>query len=108
MNSVHGLLSFRVATNLISINSPQIWIQIVVLKVPTSYPLVKGHSGSQLVQSVSHFVPKKHLGANRRVENYILKSAVFGKPPEKGYFVFYILSVEVIERKEAHSSSSIQ
>ena len=38
------------------------------------------------------------------MENYILKSAVCGKPPEKGYFIFYILSVRVIERKEAHRS----
>ena len=40
------------------------------------------------------------------METYILKSAVFGKPPEKGYFIFYILNVWVIERKEAHRSSS--
>ena len=84
----------------------QIWIQIVVFKVPTSHPLTKDHSGAQLVQSGTHFAPKEQLRATRRVENYILKSAVFGKPPEKGYFTFYILSVRVIERKEAQRYSS--
>ena len=86
----------------------QIWIEIVGLKVPTSHPLTKGHSGAQLVQSSTHFVPKEQLRATRRVENYILESSVFGKPPEKVYFIFYILSVQVIERKEAHSSSATQ
>ena len=65
-----------------------------------------GHSGAQLVQSRTHFVPKEKLRATTRVEKYILKSAVFGKPTEKGYFIFYILIVWVIERKEAHRSSS--
>ena len=55
-----------------------------------------GHSGAQLVQSGTHFVPKEQLRATRRVKNYILKSAVFGKPPEKVYFIFYILIVWVI------------
>ena len=58
-----------------------------------------GHSGDQLVQSGTHFVPKEKLRATRIVEKYILKSAVFGKPPEKGYFIFYILSVRVIKKK---------
>ena len=51
-----------------------------------------GRSGAQLVQSGTHFVPKEQLRATRRVENYILKSAVFGKPPEKGYLIFYNIS----------------
>ena len=95
ISSVHGSLLFRVVTT--SYLSPR--IQIVVLKVPTSHPLTKGHSGAQLVQYGNNFVPKENLRDTRRVENYILKSAVFGKPPEKGYFIFYILSFWVIERK---------
>ena len=109
MNSVHGSLSFHFfrKPDLYHL-AVQIWIEIVGLKVPTSHPLTKGHSGAQLVQSSTHFVPIEKLRATRRVENYILMSAVFGKPPEKGYFIFYIPSVRVIERKEAHSSSSTQ
>ena len=42
------------------------------------------------------------------MENYILKSTVCGKPPEKGYFIFYILGVRVIGSKQAHKSSSNQ
>ena len=68
------------------------WIQIVVLEVPTSHRLTKGHSGAKLVQSVTHFIQKETFRATRRVENYILKSAVFGKPPEKGYLIFYNIS----------------
>ena len=65
MNSLHGSLSFRFAPILISINSPQILIQIESLKVPTSHPLTKGHSGAQLVQSSTQFVPKEQLKATR-------------------------------------------
>ena len=49
-----------------------------------------GHSGAQLVQSGTHFVPKEQLRATRRMENYILKSAVFRKPPEKENFIYFI------------------
>ena len=65
-----------------------------------------GHSGAQLVQYGTQFVPKEQLRSTRRVKNYILKSSVFGKPREKGYFIFYIIHVWVIEREEAHRSSS--